>query len=75
MNPQAGQPRQHTQPATATEAVELSDDALDAASGGLVVNAIIAVLFSPLLPSVQNDGLTPDQAGQVAAGKPLPRPR
>ena len=60
--------------ACGTSAVELSDDALDVASGGLVVNAIIAVLIQPLLPSGQND-MSPDQARQVAAGNPIPRPR
>jgi|GraSoiStandDraft_41_1057321.scaffolds.fasta_scaffold5869475_1 hypothetical protein len=35
----------------ATQDRELHDDELDAVSGGLVVNAIIAVLIGLLLPS------------------------
>ena len=58
-----------------TQCVELTDEQLDQASGALVVPAIIAVLISPLLPSVQKDGMSPDQARQVAAGNPMPRPR
>ncbi len=58
----------------APAAVELSDGDLDVAAGGLVVNAIIAVLFQPVLPSQYRD-MSPDQARQVAAGNPMPRPR
>ena len=56
---------------------ELSDSELDAVSGGLVVNAIIAVLIGQLVPSVQRDGsaFTPDQLQQLKAGNPIPRPR
>ena len=38
----------------ATQGRELQDDELDAASGGLVVIAIIAILIAPLLPAVQS---------------------
>ena len=57
-----------------TPAIELSEADLDVASGGLVVNAIIAVLVQPLLPSQHGD-MSQDQARQVAAGNPMPRPR
>lgn len=58
-------------------ATELTDAELDAAAGGLVVNAIIAVLINPVLPSALGGGgtLTPDQQQQLRAGNPLPRPR
>jgi len=36
-----------------TQDCELQDDELDAASGGLVVIAIIAVLIGMLVPAVQ----------------------
>jgi hypothetical protein len=43
-----------TEPITSTSAArELSLDELDQVSGGLVVNAIIAVLIGLLLPAVQ----------------------
>lgn len=54
---------------------ELSDAELEGVAGGLVVPAIIAILISPLLPSIQKDGMSMDQAKQVAAGNPMPRPR
>jgi hypothetical protein len=37
----------------ATQGRELQDDELDAASGGLVVIAIIAILIGQLLPAIQ----------------------
>jgi hypothetical protein len=55
---------------------ELSDAELEGVAGGLVVNAIIAVLIQPLLPSGQKiDDMSKDQIQQVAAGNPIPRPR
>jgi hypothetical protein len=39
---------------TSDELRELQDDELDAVSGGLVVNAIIAILIG-LLPAVRSD--------------------
>jgi hypothetical protein len=39
---------------TSDELRELQDDELDAVSGGLVVNAIIAILIG-LLPAVKSD--------------------
>ncbi len=54
---------------------ELSDAELEGVAGGLVVNAIIAVLVGMLVPEVQKTGMTMDQANQVAAGNPMPRPR
>jgi hypothetical protein len=40
---------------TSDELRELQDDDLDAVSGGLVVNAIIAVLICLVLPAVKSD--------------------
>ncbi len=57
-------------------ATQLTDEELDAAAGGLVVNAIIAVLVNPIPASqLGGAGLTPDQLQQLRAGNPLPRPR
>ncbi len=64
-------------PPSVGTARELADAALDDVTGGLVVNAIIAVLIGQLLPSVQKQSgdLTRDQVQQLRAGNPLPRPR